>query len=181
MSGTGDRIHKSKSNDGAAARTDILCNEASAENLFRALSKSSSDAIIGEDLQRRINVWNDTAQALFGFTGQEMLGNDLLCIMPPDDAKLEISIVRQILLGNSISSMKTVRLHKDGRRRDISLTVAPVRNPGGRVVGALKTLNWKFSKRAHCTTPGRSRRRCAPAGPLVCISRWTISACVIPR
>jgi diguanylate cyclase (GGDEF)-like protein/PAS domain S-box-containing protein len=140
MSGTGDGVHKARTSNDAAAEADILCDQASAENLFRTLSKSSSDAIIGEDLQGRINVWNDAAEELFGYTEQEMLGRDLLCIMPPDDAKLEIGIVGQILLGKTVSRMDTVRLHKNGTQLDVSLTVAPVRNAGGRVVGALKVM-----------------------------------------
>jgi len=140
MSGTGDSVHKPKASGNATPDSDSLCDQACAEDLFRALAKSSSDAIIGEDLQGRINVWNEAAEELFGFTEQEMLGHDLLCIMPPDNAKLEIGIVRQILLGKTVSHLETVRLHKDGRRLDVSLTVTPVRNAGGRVVGALKVM-----------------------------------------
>jgi PAS domain S-box-containing protein len=96
----------------------------------------SSDAIVGKSLDGIILSWNAGAQQLFGYTAEEAVGCHVSLIVPPDRAAEEEEILRRFRDGQPIKSLDTDRLRKDGGRVPVSLTISPVRDESGRVVGA---------------------------------------------
>jgi PAS domain S-box-containing protein len=103
-----------------------------------AIVEHSNDAIIGKDLNGMITNWNSAAERLYGFTAQEALGQPISMIVPADrEAELK-TIMERLLRGEPIEHLETVRLKKDGTQIDVSLTVSPVKNAYGEVIGASK-------------------------------------------
>ena len=105
-----------------------------------AIVKSSDDAIIGNDLDGIINSWNQGAQRLFGYTAQEAVGQPASILIPSDREDEEPRILERISRGESTHNYETVRQRKDGSLFDISLTVSPIRDAQGRVIGASKIV-----------------------------------------
>jgi PAS domain S-box-containing protein len=103
---------------------------------LRAIVESSEDAILSKDLSGLIQSWNYGAELLFGFTAEETIGNPISLIVPPDRAHEESDIIERIRHGGRVKHFETVRLHKDGRQIHVSLTVSPIHDPKGNVVGA---------------------------------------------
>ncbi|MBV9215459.1 MAG: PAS domain S-box protein [Acidobacteria bacterium] len=103
-----------------------------------AIVKSSSDAIVSKDLNGIIQSWNAGAQDLFGYTAAEAVGQSILLIIPPERHPEETEILSRIRGGESVNHYETVRRHKDGRPIDISLTVSPVVDSTGTIIGASK-------------------------------------------
>ena len=106
--------------------------------LLAEIVASSDDAIISKDLHGVITSWNRGARELFGYAAEEVIGKLVTLLMPPDHVNEEPGILERIRRGEKIDHYETVRQHKDGRRLDISLTVSPIRDAGGRVIGAAK-------------------------------------------
>ncbi len=98
----------------------------------------STDAIISKDLGGIITSWNESAERLFGYTAAEAIGQPVTILMPPDRIGEEPGILARIRAGEVVDHFETVRRHKDGRLLDISLTIAPIRNTRGEVIGASK-------------------------------------------
>jgi PAS domain S-box-containing protein len=109
-----------------------------AQARLAAIIESSDDAIISKDLNGTILSWNAGAERLFGYTPGEAVGRSITLIIPPDRLDEERDILERIRRGQRIEHFETVRARKDGRLIDISLTVSPIRNGEGRVVGASK-------------------------------------------
>jgi len=103
-----------------------------------AIVESSDDAIISKDLNGIITSWNSGAERLFGYTAQEALGLPIIILIPPDRLDEEPKILERLRRGESVDHFETVRMRKDGSKLDISLTISPVRDAHGRVVGASK-------------------------------------------
>jgi PAS domain S-box-containing protein len=103
-----------------------------------AIIESSDDAIISKDLSGVITSWNPGAERLFGYTALEAIGQPITLIFPADRLDEEPSILARIAKGERIEHYETVRKHKSGRLVDISLTVSPIRNLAGQIVGASK-------------------------------------------
>jgi PAS domain S-box-containing protein len=103
-----------------------------------AIIASSEDAIVSKTLEGVVTSWNAAAERLFGFTAAEMVGQPILRIIPKELQHEEVDILAKIRAGERIERYETVRVHKDGRRLDISLTISPVRNAKGEIVGAAK-------------------------------------------
>jgi len=101
-----------------------------------AIVESSDDAIIGKDLDGMITSWNRGAEQVYGFTAQEAIGRSVAILAPPDRQEEISSILRRIQAGDRIAPYETKRLRKDGTVIDISLTVSPIKDAGGRIVGA---------------------------------------------
>jgi PAS domain S-box-containing protein len=99
---------------------------------------SSNDAIISKTLQGFVTSWNTGAERIFGYTAQEMLGRHITTIIPPELYEEEERILERLARGDRIEHYETVRLAKDGRRIDISLSVSPMLDFNGRVIGASK-------------------------------------------
>jgi PAS domain S-box-containing protein len=103
-----------------------------------AIVASSDDAIVSKTLDGIIRSWNAGATRIFGYDPQEMIGTPILRIIPPELHTEEAQIVARLRRGERIDHFETVRVTKDGRRLDISLTVSPVRDAYGTVIGASK-------------------------------------------
>lgn len=103
-----------------------------------AIVESSSDAIVGNTLLGRITSWNGAAQAMFGYSADEAIGQSVEMLMPPDRVLEEMRIVSNLVDGQPVPEFDTVRLAKDGRRLNVALTVSPIRDGEGRVIGASK-------------------------------------------
>ena len=103
-----------------------------------AIVVSSDDAIISKTLDGRITSWNAGATRIFGYEASEMIGESILRIIPPELHGEERVILARLQRGERIDHYETVRVAKDGRRVDVSLTVSPLRDRSGKVVGASK-------------------------------------------
>jgi PAS domain S-box-containing protein len=108
------------------------------EALLAAIVESSQDAVISKTLDGTIHSWNAAAERLFGYTAEEAIGRSILMIIPPERQNEEHEIVERLVRGERVEHFETVRMCKDGRRVDLSLTISPIRNAAGRVVGASK-------------------------------------------
>jgi two-component system CheB/CheR fusion protein len=109
-----------------------------AQSMIAAIVESSDDAIISKDLEGRIRTWNVGAERLFGYREEEVIGRSITLLIPADHGDEETMILKRIRKGERVDHYETVRVRKDGRRIDVSLTVSPVRNADGVVVGASK-------------------------------------------
>ena len=107
---------------------------------FAAIVASSEDVIISKDLNGIITSWNDSATRVFGYTAEEMIGRSILKLIPEHLHSDETTILSNIRAGRRVEHFETVRLTKDGRLVDVSLTVSPVKDAQGRVIGASKIL-----------------------------------------
>lgn len=103
-----------------------------------AIVEFSDDAIISKDLAGVITSWNRGAEKLFGYTAEEAVGQSVTLLMPPDRKNEEEGVLQRIRRGESIEHYETVRQVKDGRLIHIALTVSPIINERGEVVGASK-------------------------------------------
>ena len=103
-----------------------------------AIVSSSDDAIVGKSLEGRVTSWNDGAARIFGWSPEEMIGQPILRIIPPELRFEEEEILARLRRGERIAHFDTERVAKDGRRLAVSLTVSPIRDATGRVVGASK-------------------------------------------
>jgi PAS domain S-box-containing protein len=103
-----------------------------------AIVDSSEDAIISKELNGIIESWNRAAERLFGYQASEVIGKSILVIIPPDRHDEELGILERVRRGESIKPYETVRMRKDGSLLDISLTVSPVRDAAGQIIGAAK-------------------------------------------
>jgi PAS domain S-box-containing protein len=103
-----------------------------------AIVTSSDDAVIGKTLDGTVTSWNAGAARIFGYEESEMVGQSITRIIPPDLRAEEQQILAQLKQGKRIEHFETVRMAKDGHRIDVSLTVSPVRDKSGMLVGASK-------------------------------------------
>ena len=103
-----------------------------------AIVESSDDAIISKDLHGIITSWNTAATRLFGYTAEEIVGKSVLLLIPPELQSEEPEILRKVTAGERIDHYETLRRRKNGEMLNISLTISPIRNLSGRVVGISK-------------------------------------------
>jgi two-component system, chemotaxis family, CheB/CheR fusion protein len=106
--------------------------------LLAAIVNSSDDAIIGKDLNGVITSWNRGAENLFGYTAQEAIGQPVTMLMPPDRLHEEAEILEQLKRGDRVEDFETVRLRKNGSSLEISLTISPIKDATGQIIGASK-------------------------------------------
>ena len=106
--------------------------------LLAAIVASSDDAIVSKDLQGYVTSWNRAAERLFGYTPDEMIGQHITRIIPTARHGEEDYVLSRVRAGLKVEHFETVRQRKDGSLLDISLTVSPVRDASGRIVGASK-------------------------------------------
>ena len=120
-----------------AAARDITKQKRAEEARSRlaAIVESSDDAIISEDLDGTFTSWNQGAERLYGYSAAEALGRPLSILLPPDQQHQPL-LLKQIREGISIKHYETERVKKDGRRINVSLTISPVRNRHGEIIGA---------------------------------------------
>jgi len=103
-----------------------------------AIVESTDDAVVGKDLAGTVTSWNGGAEKIFGYSAQEMVGQPVRRLIPPERQQEENEILALVRRGESLRHFDTVRVHKDGSRRDVSVTVSPIRDAAGQIVGASK-------------------------------------------
>ena len=107
-------------------------------NRLAAVVESSDDAIISKTLEGVITSWNRGAERLFGYSASEVLGKPVTVLIPPDHLDEEPAILERLKRGERIDHYETVRVRKDGTRLEVALTVSPIRDGDGKLVGASK-------------------------------------------
>ncbi len=103
-----------------------------------AIVTSSGDAIVGMDLQGTVTSWNRAAELLYGYQAEEILGRPVLWIIPRDRHHEEPLLLEKVAAGSAVEHYETVRVRKDGTAVHVSLSLSPVKDPQGRVIGASK-------------------------------------------
>jgi two-component system CheB/CheR fusion protein len=103
-----------------------------------AIVESSDDAIVSKDLNGVITSWNAGSERLFGYTAQEAIGRSVVMLIPRERLDEEPDILQRIRRGERVENYETVRCHKDGTLLDVSLTISPIVDGHGKVVGASK-------------------------------------------
>ena len=109
-----------------------------ANRLLAAIVESSDDAIISKSLEGVIQTWNAAAERLFGFTAEEAVGRHISIVIPPDRIAEEDQIIASLKAGGRIEHFETERVRNDGQRINVSLTISPIKDDSGNVVGASK-------------------------------------------
>ena len=110
----------------------------SARAYLAAIVESSEDAIISKSLDGVVTSWNRGAEVVFGYRAEEMIGRPIAVLFPPDRLHEEDRILAQLQRGERVENFETVRRRKDGREIHVSVTISPVRNESGRIIGASK-------------------------------------------
>jgi len=108
------------------------------EDHYTALIQSSGDAIVAKDLEGRVVSWNPAAERLFGWTAEEMIGQSIRRLLPPDRQHEEDDILAHIRHGEQVGLVLTERIHRDGHTLYLGVTISPVRDASGTVIGACK-------------------------------------------
>jgi PAS domain S-box-containing protein len=103
-----------------------------------AIVQSSHDAVVAKDLNGIITDWNESAERIFGYTAKEIIGKSILTVIPKDRQIEEKETLRRIRRGESIEHYETVRQRKDGKLVDVSLTISPIKDFSGKIVGVSK-------------------------------------------
>lgn len=103
-----------------------------------AIVESSDDAIVGKSLDGTITSWNPAAERLFGYRAEEVIGKRVTIIYPPERSNEFEQIISRIKRGEHIDHYETQRLHRDGQRLDISVTISPIKDRSGKIIGASK-------------------------------------------
>src|SRR6516164_3713517 len=146
-----------------------------------AILDSSDDAIISKSLDGVISTWNRAAQRLFGYSEEEAVGQPITIIIPPELHDEEMDILRRLRAGQRIEHFETRRMTREGRSVDVSLTISPVRDAGGTIIGASKIIrDITESKRSHAALRESEQRlasEVAGARTLQSISTRLISEC----
>ena len=114
--------------------------EQDARALLAAVVESSDDAIITKTLDGKITSWNASAARLLGHTAAEIIGQPITVLIPPDRQEEERHIIASLRAGKRIEHYETVRVAKDGRLIEVALTISPLRDQTGEIVGASKIL-----------------------------------------
>jgi PAS domain S-box-containing protein len=105
---------------------------------FSAIVSSSNDAIVSKDLNGTITSWNPSAERIFGYLAEEAIGEPIQLLFPPDRLDEEARIIERIKAGERVEHFETIRKRKDGVLIHVSLTISPIRDANGRIVGASK-------------------------------------------
>lgn len=125
----------------AAIRVEDITEQLAAERArfhLAAIVNSADDAIVGKDLNSIVTSWNPAAARLFGYSADEMIGQSIRRIIPDELQSEEDMILHKVQSGERIEHFETTRLRKNGQRINVSVTVSPVRDDAGRIIGASK-------------------------------------------
>ena len=133
-----------------AIRTDITARKQAEEMLARqaAIIESSDDAIVSKTLDGMIMSWNRGAEKLFGYPAREAIGQPVLMLFPPERLAEEKDILTRIARGESVDHYETVRVRKNGKRLEVSVTISPIKDGRGRIIGASKIARDISERRA---------------------------------
>jgi PAS domain S-box-containing protein len=100
----------------------------------------SGDAIISKDIDGVISTWNRSAENLFGYSAEEAIGQPITLIIPPERQHEEVEFLAKLRKGHCVEHYETIRRHKDGRRFDVSVTLSPIYDDSGAVIGISKSV-----------------------------------------
>jgi PAS domain S-box-containing protein len=122
----------------SSVKRDITDRRRAAEISSRlaAIVQSSDDAIVSKQLDGVVLDWNAAAERIYGFSTAEMIGRSIYLIVPEELQSEEQSILKRVARGENVAHYETVRRRKDGDRIDIALTLSPIRDAGGKIIGA---------------------------------------------
>lgn len=109
--------------------------------LHAAIVDSAEQAIIGKRVDGVITSWNAAAERMFGYSASEVIGRSIFLIVPPDHEGEMRDVLAMAARGERVAPMETVRIARGGRRLDVALTIAPIRDRGGRIIGASTIAN----------------------------------------
>jgi PAS domain S-box-containing protein len=123
-------------NESRVVRVDVRDDEARAR--LAAIVDSADDAIVGKTLDGIITSWNRAAESIFGYSAEEAIGQHISLIIPHDRRTEEDMVLARLRQGKRIEHFETVRCRKDGRLIEVSITVSPIRNAEGIIIGASK-------------------------------------------
>jgi PAS domain S-box-containing protein len=121
-------------------RERLLQSEVDEDRIYAAVVQSVSDAIITKTLDGKITGWNRAAERLFGFTAEEAIGQSIGIIVPPECSDEIDRLLERTAKGEYVDHYETIRLTKDGRRLDVSLSVSPIKAQSGESIGAAKIV-----------------------------------------
>jgi PAS domain S-box-containing protein len=121
-----------------ARLSDTLRHAESDRSQLASIVESSDDAIVGKDLTGVITSWNGGAEQLFGYQASEAIGRSITLIIPAERRAEEEEVIRQIRSGRRVEHFDTVRRRKDGSEVEVSVTVSPITDAGGHIIGASK-------------------------------------------
>ena len=105
---------------------------------FAFIVESSNDAIVSKSLDGTITSWNKGAEHVFGYTAEEIIGKHITTLMTPDRYEEEQSILQRLRRGERLEPFETIRRRKDGSLIHVSVTISPIKNVEGRIIGASK-------------------------------------------
>jgi PAS domain S-box-containing protein len=111
---------------------------ADAAAMLAAIIASSDDAIVSKNLDGVIQSWNAATERIFGYSEEEMIGQSITRMIPPERSDEEPRILERLKRGERVDHFETVRVHKSGARVEVSVTISPIRDATGRVIGASK-------------------------------------------
>ncbi|MGC2775154.1 MAG: PAS domain S-box protein [Bradyrhizobium sp.] len=115
--------------------------------MLAAIVASSSDGVVSKTLDGTITSWNKSAERIFGFSEGEMINRSIRTIIPQERQDEEDRILATVISGAIVDNFETIRIRKDGAQIDVSVTVSPVRDPAGRIIGASKIVRDITDKR----------------------------------
>lgn len=109
-------------------------------NKFKSIIDSTDDAIMSKNLKGIVTSWNASAEHMFGYAAEEMIGSTILKLFPPERVDEEKIILGQIAQGHRVNHFETVRMNKDGSHIDVSVTLSPIFDDNGKIIGASKIV-----------------------------------------
>jgi PAS domain S-box-containing protein len=136
---------------------------ATLQALLAAIVEDSSDAILSKTLDGIVTTWNHSAEVMYGYTRREMIGKSVATLLPPDRPDEVTHILGRLKRGERIRHFETVRVAKDGRRLDVGLTISPICDGQGRMVGA-STIARDISEQKNAEEALRRAEKLALAG-----------------
>jgi PAS domain S-box-containing protein len=125
-----------KDSSSTGVHASVLSGDLTIAGQLAAIVESSDDAIIGKTLEGTILTWNSSAERLYGYSAEEILGRPIDLLVPPDRTDESRDIFERLKKGKRLNHFETVRLRKDGRRIHVSLTVSPIKDKTGAITGA---------------------------------------------
>jgi two-component system, cell cycle sensor histidine kinase and response regulator CckA len=148
-----------------SGKTDGSADDSELRSRLAAIVESSGDAIVGTTLDGIVTSWNAGAEAVYGYTAEEMTGRHVSVLFPPDRAEELVPVLDQIQRGRRVRHYETRRVRNDGTVIDVSLSVSPVRDRGGALIGAavigrdITERNWAEAERRAAEAERRAAER----------------------
>jgi PAS domain S-box-containing protein len=139
--------------------------EAHPEEHLAAIVESSNDAIVSKDLNGTILTWNAGAQRVYGYSAEEVIGRPMRILLPPNRDTEEEDILEQLRRGERVNHFETTRIRKDGKEICVSLTISPIRQSDGTIIGASHVAR-DISERKQFETQLRQTQRLESLGVL---------------